>query len=97
MQKNGHPLRSRKSESEHRAARSPAEEVEVPAVVCLCYDALVKWHSGETAPARATIDKAISLEKELDEMHGLAIAIQFAAVHARSERKPAEVERLTLI
>jgi hypothetical protein len=85
MQKNGHPLRSRKSESEHRAARSPAEEVEVPAVVCLCYDALVKWHSAETAPAQATIE------------HGLAIAIQFAAVHATLERKPAEVERLTLI
>jgi len=62
--------------------RSPAEEVDVPGVACLCFDALVKWHSGETAPAQATIDEAISLEKELNDMHGLAIAIQFAAVHA---------------
>src|SRR5262245_45639754 len=42
-------------------AQSAPEEVDVPAVPCLCYDALLKWHSGEIASAQATIEEAISL------------------------------------
>jgi hypothetical protein len=75
-------------------AQSAPEEVDVPAVACLCYDALCKWHSGESASSRATIEEAISLEKGLNDMHGLAVALHFAAVLAQMERKPAEVERL---
>src|SRR5215813_6584666 len=74
-------------------AQSAPEEVDVPAVACLCYDALCKWHSGESASSRATIEEAISLEKGLNDMHGLAVALHFAAVLAQMERKPAEVER----
>jgi predicted ATPase len=75
-------------------AQSAPEEVDVPAGACLCFDALLKWHSGETASAQATIEEAISLEKELNDMHGLAIALHWAAILAQMERKPAEVERL---
>jgi hypothetical protein len=75
-------------------AQSAPEEVEVSAGACLCYDALLKWHSGETASAQATIEEAISLAKELNDMHGLAAALLHSAVLAQLGRKPAEVERL---
>jgi tetratricopeptide (TPR) repeat protein len=70
------------------------EEVEVSAGACFCYDALLNWHSGETASAQAAIEEAISLAKELNDMHGLAAALVVAAVLAQLEGKPAEVERL---
>jgi predicted ATPase len=76
------------------AAQSAPEEVDVPAGACLWYDALLKWHSGETASAQAAIEEAISLAKELNDMHGLAAALHWAAVLAQAEGKPAEVERL---
>src|SRR5262249_10982544 len=38
--------------------------------------------------------EAISLEKELNDMHGLAVALHWAAILAQLEGKPAEVERL---
>jgi hypothetical protein len=75
-------------------AQSAPEEVDVPAGPCLCYDALLKWQSGEIASAQATIEEAISLAKELNDMHGLAVALFFAALLAQLEHKPAEVERL---
>jgi len=75
-------------------AQSAPEEVDVPAGARLYFDALLKWHSGETASAQATIEEAISLAKELNDMHGLAIALYIAAVLAQLEGKPAEVERL---
>jgi predicted ATPase len=76
------------------SAQSAPEEIDVPAAACLYNYALVKWHSGETASAQATIEEAISLAKELNDMHGLAIALHIAAVLAQLERKPAEAERL---
>ncbi|MBV8967431.1 MAG: hypothetical protein JO331_00005, partial [Verrucomicrobia bacterium] len=75
-------------------AQSAPEEVDAPAGACLCHDALLKWHSGETASAQATIEEAISLAKELNDMHGLAGTLTIAAVLAQLEGKPAEVERL---
>ena len=75
-------------------AQSAPEEVDVPAGTCLCYDALLKWHSGENASAQATIEEAISQAKELNHMHGLAIALLFAAVLAQCMSDPSETERL---
>jgi tetratricopeptide (TPR) repeat protein len=75
-------------------AQSAPEEIDVPAGACLCYHALFKWHSGEAASAQATIEEAISLEKELNDMHGLVIALHLVAVLAQGEGKPTEVERL---
>jgi tetratricopeptide (TPR) repeat protein len=74
-------------------AQSAPEEVDVPAGACLCYDALLKWHSGETASANAAIEEAISQAKELNDMHGLAVALLIAAILAQAG-KPAEAERL---
>jgi tetratricopeptide (TPR) repeat protein len=75
-------------------AQSAPEEVDIPAVACLSYDALLKWHRGEAASAQATIEEAISLAKELNDMHGLATALHWAAILAQIDGKPAEVERL---
>ncbi|MGA7391252.1 MAG: protein kinase [Terrimicrobiaceae bacterium] len=72
-----------------------AEDLDAPAVVCLCYEALCQWHMGEVTSCHRTMEEAISLAKELNEMNSLAVALHFAAFLARYERNPAEVERLS--
>jgi predicted ATPase len=74
--------------------QSPVEEVDVPGVACLCYEALFKWHIGEIASSKVTIEETISVERELNDMHGLAVALHFASILAYFERSSAEVERL---
>jgi predicted ATPase len=71
-----------------------AEDLDAPAVVCLCYEALCQWHFGEITSCHPTMEQAISLAKELNETNSLAVALHFAAFLARYERNPAEVERL---
>src|SRR5262249_49831710 len=71
-----------------------AEDLDAPAVVCLCYEALCRWHLGEVAFCHQIMEEAISLAKELNETNSLAVALHFAAFLARYERNPAEVERL---
>jgi hypothetical protein len=71
-----------------------AEDLDAPAVVCLCYEALCRWHLGEVALCHQIMGEAISLAKELNETNSLAVALHFAAFLARYERNPAEVERL---
>ena len=39
-----------------------------------------EWHFGEIASCHATMAEAISLAKELNDMHGLAVALGYAAV-----------------
>ena len=72
--------------------QSQVEEVSAPAVGCLCYKALSEWHLGEIASCHATMAEAISLAKELNDVHGLAAALYFAACLGHFERNPAEVE-----
>ena len=75
--------------------QSLVEELDVPAVTCLCFQALSEWHFGEMASYHATVAEAISLAKELNDMHGLAVALYWAAVLSLNERNPAQVERWT--
>jgi hypothetical protein len=75
--------------------QSPVEEVDVMAVTCLCFEALSDWHLGKTVSSHAIVTEAISLAKELNDMHGLAVALNWAAVLRLCERDPSEVERLT--
>src|ERR1700756_2674528 len=63
-------------------------------VACLCDKAQSEWHLGEISSSRASIAEAISLAKELNNMHGVAEALFFAACLGHYERNPAEVERL---
>ena len=59
--------------------QSHAEDLDAPVVTCLCYEALSEWHLGEIASCQATMAEAISLAKELNDMHALALALNWAA------------------
>ena len=74
--------------------RLQAEEVDAPAVPCLCIRALSEWHLGENATCQTTMAEAISLAKSLNDKHALAVAIWHAAVLGYLQRRTAEVDRL---
>ena len=74
--------------------QSHPEDVDTPAVGCLCHVAFSEWHLGEIASCQAKLDEAVSLAKELKDMHALAIALNWAAILAANEGNPAEVDRL---
>jgi len=74
---------------------SPVEEFFTPAVHCLIFEALSDWHFGETARCHATMAEAMSLAKELNDMHALALALLFRAVIlGHLEGNPAKMARL---
>jgi serine/threonine protein kinase len=64
------------------------------AVSCLAFSALSEWHLGEIVSCKTTMAETISLARELNNMHGLALALCTAAMLAYLEGNPAEVERL---
>jgi tetratricopeptide (TPR) repeat protein len=70
------------------------QEVDAQPVGCLSHHAILQWHFGEIRSCRATIAEAISLAKELNDKHGLAVALSFAARLAHYERAATQVERL---
>jgi tetratricopeptide (TPR) repeat protein len=69
------------------------EEVAAPAITSRCYEAMSEWHFGEIGSSHTTIAEAISLAKELNDMHALALVLWHAGWLAYFERNPAEVER----
>ncbi len=73
--------------------QSPVEEISTPEVICQCYEAITAWHLGEIASCQATMIEAISLAKELNDMHALAVALFLAASLGHFERPPTQVER----
>ena len=73
-------------------AQSPVEEVHAPIVACLFYGAILEWHLGEITSCEANMAQAISLAKDLNDMHALAAALFFAAVLCHVESNLAEVE-----
>jgi predicted ATPase len=73
---------------------SPVEEVTAPAVSCLCHEALCEWLFGEIASCQATMAEGITLAKDLNDMHALAVALWLAGFLGHFDRNPAEVERL---
>jgi tetratricopeptide (TPR) repeat protein len=74
--------------------QSLTKDPDTPPVACLCYLAGSEWHLGEIASCQATIAEAISIAKEVNDMHAVALALYWAARLAADERNPAEVERL---
>jgi predicted ATPase len=70
------------------------EEAYAPSVVCLCYLALTEWQFGEIASCEITMAEAISLAKELNDLHALVHALYWAAHLAYFLGNPTEVERL---
>jgi tetratricopeptide (TPR) repeat protein len=77
-----------------RGVPSHPEDVDTAVVGCLCYNAFSEWHLGEIASCRAKLGEAISLAKELNDMHALAQALGWAAGLAANEGNPAEVEHI---
>jgi serine/threonine protein kinase len=76
------------------SVQSHAEDLDAPATTCLCYEVFCAWHFGEIVASQPNIVEAISLAKELKDMHGLTSTIYYAASIAYHERNPSEVERL---
>jgi serine/threonine protein kinase len=74
--------------------QSPVEEVTAPAVTCLIFEALSEWHFGEIVACQATIAEGIALAKELNDMHGLGVALYFAGSLGHFEGDSLQVERL---
>jgi serine/threonine protein kinase len=72
----------------------PVEQVSAPAVVCPCIEALSAWHLGGITSCQPAMAEAISLAKELNDMFGLVVALNYAAILGYLERDPAEVECL---
>jgi hypothetical protein len=54
-----------------KGVQSPVEEVMTPAVVCLGHEALSDWHLGQIDSSYDSMAAAISLAKELNDMHAL--------------------------
>ena len=73
---------------------SQIEQVTAPSVACLYVGAMSEWHLGETASSKVTMAEAISLAKELNDLHGLAASLFFACLLSHCERIPADVHRL---
>ena len=71
------------------------EELDVLPVTSLCYEAMSRWHLGDTTSCHAIVTEATSLAKELNDMHGLAVALFWAAILGQEEHNASEVERLT--
>jgi predicted ATPase len=69
-------------------------EVNEPGVSCLIFQAMSNWHFGEFASCRAAMAQAVFLAKELNDMHGLAVALIFEGILAHLAGDCAEVERL---
>jgi hypothetical protein len=96
-------LRSESVQSHKRAAEllpistdvvDGVQEVGGSAVSVLCYEAQAKWHLGAIGSSQTIVAEAISLAKEMNDMHGLAVALWHSAVLAYYEGNPGEVERL---
>jgi serine/threonine protein kinase len=75
-------------------AQSQVEEAYAPAVTCLIYLALTGWQFGETASCRQTMEEAIALAKELNDMYALVHALYWAGHLAYFQDNLVEVERL---
>src|SRR5262252_5748666 len=76
-----------------KGIQSPVEEPITPAVTCPCHQALAEGHLGETAACRGTMEEAMTIAKELNDMHALAQALWYAAILGHYERNLTEVHR----
>jgi serine/threonine protein kinase/predicted ATPase len=90
--------RSHKGATELRSISTDAvdgvQEIGASAVSVLCYEAQAKWHLENIASSETAIAETISSAKEMNDMHGLVVALWHAAVFAYYEGNPAAVERL---
>jgi predicted ATPase len=74
--------------------QSQVEELMAPGVVCLCFKALTEWHLGEAASYQVTIAEAVSVAKQLHDMHALVLVLYWSTYLACLEGDFAKVGRL---
>jgi serine/threonine protein kinase len=74
--------------------KSHVQEVDPPVVACLTDKAQSEWHLGEIDSCQVTMAEAIAVARKLNDMHGVAEALYFAACLSHYLRNPGEVERL---
>ena len=81
-----------------RSGRSQisVEDINGPAAVCLCFQALAEWHLGQTRSCQATMSEAVSLAEELNDSYTLAVALCEAADLAHYARDPIQAERYAI-
>jgi tetratricopeptide (TPR) repeat protein len=72
--------------------QSTIEDVDVPGIACLNHVALCQWQNDNLTASQTTIEEAISLARELNDMHGLARALEVAASLACDQRNLMRVE-----
>jgi serine/threonine protein kinase len=70
------------------------EELMAPGVACLCFKALSEWHLGEAASYQVTIAEAVSVAKQLHDMHALVLVLYWSTYLACLEGDFAKVGRL---
>jgi predicted ATPase len=69
-------------------------DLDSPILACLGNKAIAEWHFGEIASSQATMAEAISVAKELNDMHGLAGVLAFAGILGSLKRDAAQVDRV---
>jgi serine/threonine protein kinase/predicted ATPase len=74
--------------------QSQVEELMAPGVSCLCFKALSEWHLGEAASYQVTIAEAISVAKQLHDMHALVLVLYWSTYLACLEGDFSKVGRL---
>jgi adenylate cyclase len=74
--------------------QSQVEELMAPGVICLCFKGLAEWHLAEAASYKVTIAEAVSVAKQLHDMHGLLSVVYWSTYLACLEGDFAEVGRL---
>jgi hypothetical protein len=74
--------------------KSLVQEVDPPVVACLTDKSQAEWHLGEIESCQVTMAEAIAVAGKINDMHGIAVALYFAACLSHYMRNLAEVERL---
>ena len=74
--------------------KSQFEEIDAPEIAMLCHKALCEWHFGQAISSRASIAEGVSVARESQDGHGLAVALFHASVLAYREHNLEELERL---
>ena len=75
--------------------KSEVEELDEPIIGCLCHKAVCAWHLGQIASSRSTMKEAILVANRLENTHGIAVALHFAATLSYMEQNPTAAARLS--
>ena len=75
--------------------KSEVEELDEPIIGCLCHKAVCAWHLGQMPSSRSTMKEAILVANRLENTHGIAVALHFAATLSYMEQNPTAAARLS--